>query len=142
MILAHPSWKLNLQTLKQLYFALVRSLFEYSSILAPALTRTRLQSVQVLQNTALRAMLRQPRGTPIDILHRSVGVVEVADRLFLLVERYLTNSIHPSNPLIIQLCDEFFAFGNGRIRSKQTLLDPHHNSLQLALSISRLAVPV
>ncbi len=44
-ILAHPSWKLNLLTLKQLYFALVRSLFEYSSILAPALTKTRLHSI-------------------------------------------------------------------------------------------------
>jgi hypothetical protein len=87
-------------------------------------------------------MLRQPRGTSIEVLHRSAKVVEIADRLFLLVERYLANSIHNNNPLIIQLCNEFFAFGNGRIRRKPTLLDPHRNSIQLALSISSLAVSV
>jgi exonuclease III len=141
-ILAHPSWKLNLQTLRQLYFALVRSLFEYSSILAPALTKTRLQSVQILQNAALRAMLRQPRATPIDILQGSAGVVGVADRLSLLVERYLVGSIVNKNPLLIKLCEEFFAYRNGRTTRKTTLLDPHRTTIQLALDSSRQVVSV
>jgi hypothetical protein len=120
-ILSHPSWKLNLQTLKQLYFSLVRSLFEYSSILAPVITKTRMKTMQTIQNSALRAILRKPRETPIDILHNSAGVARIVDRLFLLVERY---------------------FSNGRLLPKPTLLDKHRNLIELSRLIEGLAINI
>ena len=138
-IVAHPSWKLDLVTLKQLYFSLVRSLFEYSSILTPALTQSRIGSLQVIQNTALRSMLRLPKGTFLGTLHRLAGVSKLADRLSLLSSRYLGNSIINSNPLVTTLYQEFLAFGNGRTRRKATLLDPHLAALELANIISHLA---
>jgi hypothetical protein len=141
-ILSHPSWKLNFQTLKQLYFSLVRSLFEYSSILAPVITKTRIKTMQTIQNSALIAILRKSRETPIDILHSSAGVPRIVDRLLLLVERYLSNSIHHNNPLIVKLSDEFFDFSNGRLLPKPTLLDKHRNLIELSRLIEGLAINI
>jgi hypothetical protein len=99
-----------------------------------------MKTMQTIQNSALRAILRQPRETPIDILHISAGVARIIDRLFLLVERYLSNSIHHSNSLIVKLCDEFFDYSNGRHLSKPTLLDKHRNTIELSGLIEGLAL--
>jgi hypothetical protein len=138
-ILAHPSWKLDLHTLKQLYFSLVRSLFEYSSILAPVLTNTKFSEIQIVQNAALRAMLRLPRSTPIDILHNAADITLMADRLSLLASRYLVNSIINNNPLITRAYDEFIMFGINRPRARPTPLDPHLDRLETAKQIANLA---
>lgn len=52
-ILSHKSKNLTSNTLKQIYYTLIRSVLEYSSILLPRLSKFSLNNLQVIQNTAI-----------------------------------------------------------------------------------------
>ena len=66
-ILSHKSWCLTKDTLVQVYNVLIRSVLEYSAILAPAISNTNLNTLQVIQNNALRIILKKPILTRTEI---------------------------------------------------------------------------
>ena len=47
-------------TLIQVYNVLIRSVLEYSSILGPIISPTNMNTLQTIQNSALRIILRKP----------------------------------------------------------------------------------
>ena len=60
-ILSHKSWKLDQSTLTQIYNTLIRSLFDYTSIFSSALSDSQINKLQVIQNNALRAILKKKK---------------------------------------------------------------------------------
>jgi hypothetical protein len=56
-ILSNKSWNLTKDTLKQIYFALVRSVFEYSSLLLPKMCKNSFLKIQSIQNCAIRVTI-------------------------------------------------------------------------------------
>jgi len=71
-ILSQKSWCLTKDTLVQVYNVLIRSVLEYSAILAPAISKTNLNTLQVIQNNALRIILKKSilTRTKISDLHK------------------------------------------------------------------------
>ena len=127
-ILSHKSWKLNEKTLRNIYLSLIRSVFDYSAILCPAISSSNLYNLQVIQNNALRLILRKPRNTRINELHDSTKIDLIQDRFKTLSARYILKSIN-NNPIIKQSFDEFTRFSNGRILNTKTLFCPHKNTI-------------
>ena len=64
-ILAYKTWQLTKQTLIQIYNVLIRSVIEYSAIIAPIISVTNLNTLQIIQNNALRIILNKPKTTRI-----------------------------------------------------------------------------
>jgi len=60
-ILAYKTWQLTKQTLIQIYNVLIRSVIEYSAIIAPIISVTNLNTLQIIQNNALRIILNKPK---------------------------------------------------------------------------------
>ena len=64
-ILAYKTWQLTKQTLIQIYNVLIRTVIEYSAIIAPIISVTNLNTLQIIQNNALRIILNKPKTTRI-----------------------------------------------------------------------------
>jgi hypothetical protein len=126
---SHRSWKLSKSTLINLYTSLIRSVFEYSAILAPRLSTTLLSKLQVIQNNALRSILHihfnkeTGKNTSIDELHRLATIPRVSERLTTLRTNYLVNAVETNNPIILRSILEYNAYAGGRNLSTPTLLD-------------------
>lgn len=105
-ILSNKSWGINQTTLLSLFNSLVRSTFEYSSILLPHLSQTFLSRLQCIQNSALRSILNLhynkvlKKNTKVETLHQLSSLPLVADRLQDLGLKYLGNAIINDNPII------------------------------------------
>jgi len=57
--LSHKSWMLIVKTLLQIYNVLIRSIIDYSSIIAPLISATNLNVLQIIQNKALRIIYKK-----------------------------------------------------------------------------------
>jgi len=62
-IFSHRSWGLNTRTLKCIYTALVGSLFDYSFFSVANVSKSTLQKLQVIQNSAFRRIHHLPPRT-------------------------------------------------------------------------------
>ena len=78
---ASLSTKHNLTLLAQLYKATIRSIFEHSSICIISAADTHLQKLQLIQNEALRIILKVPAYMPITRMNDSGNQVNVKDHL-------------------------------------------------------------
>ena len=128
-ILAYKTWMLNLNTLTQIYYVLIRSVLEYSAILAPVLAVCNMNTLQVIQNNALRIIVKKPLITRTSILelHNSTKVEMLKIRFEKLRGRYVQKAIINNNPIITELCDEFKQFNSGgRVLQTTTLLCKMH----------------
>ena len=90
-IISYKTWQLSTKTLVQVYNVLIRSVIEYSAILLPLISATNLNTLQIIQNSALRTILHKPimTRTTIKELHATGSVMMIEDRLNLLRERYI-----------------------------------------------------
>lgn len=121
-VLVHKSWHLSHETLMQIYTSLMRSILEYSSILLPTLSYTNMNTLQTIQNSAIRLIFRKKYDTKITDLHEIAKVPMLYERFDTLTKRYIVSSILNHNPLICSLRDEFLSFiGGGRSIIKKTL---------------------
>ena len=75
-ILSQNSWKLSPKSLINIYYTLIRSVIDYSSIISPVICKTNLKQLQIIQNNALRTILhvKKIEHLNIDELHRRAGV--------------------------------------------------------------------
>ena len=111
-IAAEKHRRLTTLTLVRLYETLVRSLFEYATILVPCLREGAIEQLQVLQNAALRVILHLPfdpklgKHVRIEEMHNKVGLVRVKQRLEELSTRYISSALATDNPIITQCLDE------------------------------------
>ena len=120
-ILAHKSWKLNSKTLVNIYLSLIRSIFDYSAILVPALSNSTLSVIQKIQNNAFRLIFNKPKDTRISSLHESARVDYVYDRFKKLSWKYITKALTYHNPIIKESYNEYVRYSNGRNLSTKKL---------------------
>jgi hypothetical protein len=125
-ILSHKSWKLSPDTLFNIYKALIGSIFNYSSFCANLISTKWMKKLQVIQNSAVRCIFKLPYDTESSHLHTiasAYNLPTVKERMFKLNQDYISRSINFSNPIIVQLIDEYQrGFGGGRNISKPTPL--------------------
>ena len=120
-ILSHKSWKLDTKTLVNIYFLLIRSIFDDSSILCPAISATNLNNIQKIHNNAFRLIFHKLKDTRLSILHSLAKVDYVQDRFKKLSLRFILKAIYNKNPIILDSLNEFTNYSNGRILTIKTL---------------------
>ena len=91
-IVAHKSWRLSKETLKQIYHSIVRSKIEYSFILVGCLGSGVWEKLRVIQNNALRIIYGKKREFGNAQLHELSGEISLEERLIELKPRYLKKS--------------------------------------------------
>ena len=123
-VLSHSSWKIDKNTLLQLYKSLVRSLIEYSLFMYPLLSITNKKTLQAIQNNALRIIFKKSIDTKVAELH-SIGLIEtLEERSHNLKVKYLNTAEINNNPLIKDLREDFELFKlSNHNKNIKTLLD-------------------
>ena len=105
-IIAHKSWKLDTRALTNTFKALVGSVLDYSSLIAPCLSESNMKSLQAIQNKALRIIHKKPYDTHSVELCQLSGCPLVATRLTQLAHAHITTAQHV-NPLISSLIRDY-----------------------------------
>ena len=130
-ILAYKTWKLNIKTLTQIYNVLIRSVIEYTAILVPVISVTNMNTLQIIQNNALRIILKKPliTRTRIESLHEEAKIEMLEVRLLKLRNRYIHKALTNSNPIMKELINDFINYRGGRNNVKKTLLCEYYDEL-------------
>ena len=90
----------------KLYKSTIRSLFEYSSLCIINAAECHMKKLQLIQNQALRVILRTPAYVSIDDLHDCSGIPRIKDHIKEFArKRFL--SMEYRSPLIGQVIDEY-----------------------------------
>ena len=122
-ILSHKSWLLNEKTLIQIYNVLIRSIIDFSAILSPIISKTNLNTLQIIQNNALRIIFKKLliTRTTIDWLHEKAKLIRIETRMINLRKRYIYKAVENKNPMILDLIYEYLNFKGGRNLSTNTI---------------------
>jgi len=132
-ILSHKSWLLSEKTLIQIYNVLIRSIIDYSAILSPIISKTNLNTLQIIQNNALRIIFKKPltTRTTIDWLHEKAKLIRIETRMINLRKRYIYKAVENKNPMILELIYEYLNFKGGRNLSINTMLCDMYDDLKI-----------
>ena len=127
-IITYSKWKLHLRTKITVYKSIIRSLIDYCAFLYVLMSKKAQEQHQIVQNDALRIILKKgfniktKKHEKIVNLHEAAQILPIADRCEKLY-RYVINSVANCNPLICDAIIEFKAFAGGRILKNKTLFD-------------------
>ena len=124
-ILAGKNWNLDQKLLVRIYKLLVGSIFDYSHFCANNISKFWLNRMQSIQNSAIRSIFKLPYDTPSNTLYTTAKTLKldtVESRLFSLNRNYISRSIDNSNPLIVQLIDEYRRGFSARLVNNPTPL--------------------
>lgn len=138
-IYSHKSWQLTIKTQIQIYNVLIRSIIEYSAILAPVISKTNNNLLQIIQNNALRIILKKPLMTKTRIvdLHKEANLEMLDTRLKKLRKRYKEKALTNKNPVFNELVIEYLNFKGGRNLKKQTLCCEFYDDLKSGGQLER-----
>jgi len=77
--------------------------------LGPIISSTNMNTLQIIQNSALRIILRKPimTKTRISELHEISKLEYIKERFYSLNQRYITKAIVNKNPMIAQVIEEY-----------------------------------
>ena len=92
--------------LLHLYRAIVRPIFEYSSVAHISAAQCHQLKLQQLQNSAIRCILGIPRYTSTEILHDASGLAKLHQHNIAFAKKRLS-SMKTSSPLIQDTLDQF-----------------------------------
>jgi hypothetical protein len=83
-----------------------------------------MNTLQTIQNSALRIILRKPimTKTRISELHVISNLEYIKERFYSLSQRYITKAIVNKNPMIAQVIEEYQRYKGGRVLNSKTLL--------------------
>ena len=98
--------KINPNVMAKLYMATIRSIFEYCSVCIINAAETHLQKLQLIQNQALRVIMRTPAYVAIDDLHDCSGLPRIKEHLIKFAQRRFA-SMERSSPLIEKTIEEY-----------------------------------
>ena len=104
--LAHQSKKHNATLLSQLYNSTIRSIFEYSSVCIVSAANVHLEKLQVIQNEALRIILRVPAYVSIARMNDSAGQKNVKEHLCAIAKERI-NRLQASSRLVQRTVDTY-----------------------------------
>ena len=114
------STKNNPDMLAVLYKSIIRPIFEYGSICMISAADCHIEKLQLLQNQALRSVLKTPSYVAIKDLHDLSGVPMIKDHLLSFARNQLTN-MSKHSPLIQSAIDEYEKVK--RIKENASILD-------------------
>ena len=100
------SQKHNPTLLCQLYNSTIKSIFEYSSICLISAANVHLRKLQLIQNEALRIILKVPAYVPIESMNDCGGQTNVKEHLCI-VARQKINHLVETSRLVRKTCDKF-----------------------------------
>ncbi|RNA21073.1 RNA-directed DNA polymerase from mobile element jockey-like [Brachionus plicatilis] len=110
-ILSNKKWGLDLNTLGNLYKSLIGSIQDYSFPCLNSLSETNIKSLEVIQNSEVRSILKLRYDSHSNILHNEaynkLKLLTVSNRLFELSERYVRTGLSHSVPLTVRLVEEY-----------------------------------
>ena len=116
-ILSHKRWKLSKDTLTlSLYCSLIGSVIEYSFFTISEISISTLNYLQSIQNQAIRLIHNLDQQTSSHALHTISNLKPINERYNQLFKKYI-NSATQTNPLIIQLTNEYNASLNSIIKN-------------------------
>ena len=101
--LSNKSWSLTSDTLKCVYFSLIRSIIKCNSIIFPLLSETNKKKLRAIQYKALRIAYRKPLKTKNDELLSLSKASRLDDRIQVLNNTYFENCQNHENELIIDI---------------------------------------
>lgn len=133
-ILSNRNWKINSEILVQIYTTLIRSLFDYSSLIYTSLSSENKKKLQLIQNFAFRLIFKKPRFTPIDELHKLANLEKIDSRLTKLNRKFFLRGIALNNPMIKEQIEEFLNLTGARILKHTTPLCSHKNDILILLN--------
>ncbi|RNA27963.1 RNA-directed DNA polymerase from mobile element jockey-like [Brachionus plicatilis] len=123
-ILSSKNWKLNHNTLASLYKALIGSILDYNFPCLNSFSESGLQKLQVIQNTAVRCILKLPLRTSSESLfyeaENKLNISKIDHRLSNLLENYLRNALDYSVPLTIRLVSDYLIIIFERMLEQKT----------------------
>ena len=124
-IISHKSWQLTIETRKNIYKSLVRSIIEYSSILQPILRCKETELLNLIQNNSLRIINNKKLIDKVSIkmLEESSKIENLGSRLNTLRNRFIEKAKSSENPLIIELINDYYNYRNGRNVTHKSLFD-------------------
>lgn len=103
-IISHSSWHLNLKTLKNIYNALISSIFTYSFFIVANASRTNLEKLQIIQNQGVKCIFKLPSKFPTLLLYPVSNIPCIKNNLIRLGCRRITKSLaHNSNTIELVL---------------------------------------
>ncbi|RNA44102.1 RNA-directed DNA polymerase from mobile element jockey-like, partial [Brachionus plicatilis] len=109
--LSNRKWGLKPKTLGNLYKSLIGSILDYSFPCLNSFSETNIKKIQVIQNSAVRSILKLKYDTPLNIMHQEafnkLKLLTVTNRLFELCERYVRAGLSHSVPLVVSLVEEY-----------------------------------
>ena len=105
---SHRSWRIDVNTLINIYRALIGSVFDYSFFTVTSTSDTSLSLVQRVQNRAIRCIFRLEWDSPTHEQPLISGIIPVRERLIQLGSRYLLKCLVHKNKLIQILPSEYF----------------------------------
>ena len=106
--------------LVHLYKSIIRPIFEYSSICTVSAAETHIDKFQLLQNQALRIILKAPQYVTIKDLHDLSAIPPVKDHLISFARRHLEN-MKAHSPLINETIEDYKRVQH--IRENASILD-------------------
>ena len=89
-----------------LYRATIRTIFEYCSVCIISAAETHLQKLQLIQNQALRVILKTPAYVSIHDLHDCSGLGKIKDHLKEFAQKRL-ESMKVQSPLIEKVMEDY-----------------------------------
>ena len=92
--------------LATLYKAIIRPIFEYSSICTVSAAETHIEKLQLLQNQALRAILKTPNYVSVKDLHDLSAIPRIKDHLISFAQKQLKN-MKSHSPIIKTAVDGY-----------------------------------
>ena len=126
--LEKKKWKLRRQTLLCVYYALVRSIMDYSSIIYPLLSIHNKKRIDSLQYYALRHCCKKPIKTSNSELLKASKTDIYGDRAQSLNNAYLVSCWQNENEFIQELVKQYLNwYPNSRTPKFKTFLCNHRN---------------
>jgi hypothetical protein len=106
-IFSHRSWHLSEKTLRNIYTALIGSLFDYSFFTVASVSNSSIKLVETIQNRAIRCIYRLKWDSPTKDLFNLSKILFIKDRFLQMGSRYITKCFKYKNKFTILLVEEY-----------------------------------
>lgn len=107
-------------TLKTIYMSLVRSIIDYSSLIIPSLSKSKLKSIQAIQNISIRAIYKKTFDTSTMELRKISDLPLIYERANELNTNFIINGLINENEIIQDTINEYI--DGGKNFKNQTFL--------------------
>jgi hypothetical protein len=130
-ILSHKSWRLSAETIRNVYFSLIRSILDYAAVIFDLLCETKKKVFRSVQYHALKAAYRKR----IKFSHNELLIISKTDsideRVKRLIENYFQNFYLYKNEMVIEAINRSLNWYSDNEDSKfKTILCNYRNIIK------------